>query len=221
MCGIYGSYNPSKFEVLDQANKVRGNFASGIYYSDGTNYDVQKTEDSFDWDKVKLPSAGFVFLGHNQAPTSSERMWKTHNSHPFTYDNWIVAHNGVLTNFKQLKDQYLPLHDNLVDSSIIPALLLHFEHMFDKANTMEKEQELICYVLELLQGTFGLWVVNTKTYNVYICRQGSTLFADKNSFSSAKGENFQELKEGTLYKFNKKGIKAVNSFKVKSPFVEL
>jgi len=220
ICGIYGAFNPSKFEILDQANKVRGNFASGVYYCDGVDYDVQKTEGSFDWNKVKLPK-GFIYLGHNQAPTSSERKWKMHNCHPFIRDNWIVAHNGVLTNFKQLKENYLPAHDNLVDSSIIPALLTHFEHMFEDANTTEKEQDLICYVLELLQGTFGLWIVNTKTYNVYIARQGSTLFFDKDSFSSAKGEGFEELKEGILYKFGKKGTKPVDAFKVKSPFLEL
>jgi len=185
MCGIYGATKASKFEVLDTVNKVRGNFASGIYYYNGNEYDYQKTEGSFDWNKIELPK-GFTFLGHNQAPTSSERQWKEHNCHPFVYDNWIVAHNGVLTNFSQLKNDYIPDHANLVDSSIIPALLVHFEKTFDEANTKEKELNLISYVLELLEGTFGLWIVNLKTMNIYLARQGSTLFFDKNSFSSEK-----------------------------------
>jgi len=221
MCGIWGSYDTNKFEVLDQANKLRGNFASGIYYCDGIDYDVQKIEGSFDWNKVKLPNEGFVYLGHNQAPTSSERKWREHNCHPFVRNNWIVAHNGVLTNFKDLKERYLPTHDNLVDSSIIPALLSHFENMFDKATNNEKEQELICFVLELLQGTFGLWIVNTDSYNIYVARQGSTIFYDKNSFSSTKGEGYTEMKEGVLYKFNKKGLKSVDTFKQQSPFFTL
>ena len=220
MCGIYGAIKASKFEVLDTANKVRGNFASGIYYCNGNEYDYQKTEGSFDWNDIKLPK-GFTFLGHNQAPTSSERKWKEHNSHPFVRDNWVVAHNGVLTNFSQLKKDHIPDHDNLVDSSIIPALLSHFEKTFDKANTVEKEANLIAYVLELLEGTFGLWIVNTNTMSIYLARQGSTLFADSNSFSSAKGKGYKELKEGVIYKFNKRGIKPIEKFKVKSPFLEL
>lgn len=137
------------------------------------------------------------------------------------YDNWIVAHNGVLTNFSQLKNDYIPDHANLVDSSIIPALLVHFEKTFDEANTKEKELNLISYVLELLEGTFGLWIVNLKTMNIYLARQGSTLFFDKNSFSSAKGKGYKELKEGVIYKFNRRGVIPVEKFKVKSPFLEL
>jgi len=220
MCGIYGATKASKFEVLDTVNKVRGNFASGIYYYNGNEYDYQKTEGSFDWNKIELPK-GFTFLGHNQAPTSKERQWKVHNCHPFVYDNWIVAHNGVLTNFNQLKKDYIPDHDNLVDSSMIPALLEHFEKTFDEATNKEKELNLISYVLDLLEGTFGLWIVNLKTMNIYLARQGSTLFFDKNSFSSTKGKGYKELKEGVIYKFNKRGVKPVEKFKVRSPFLEL
>lgn len=220
MCGIFGSFNTSKFEILDQANKVRGNFASGLFYHDNSNYDIQKTEGSFNWDDINLPD-GLVYLGHNQAPTSSERAWKEHNSHPFVKDNWIVAHNGVLTNFDKLKTDYLPNHENIVDTSIIPALLSHFEKTFDVANTIEKEAHLIGYVLDLLEGTFGLWIVNKNTLNIYVARQGSSLFYDKNSFSSAKGEGYKEIKEGVVYRFNKKGMTSVGNFKVKSPFLEL
>lgn len=220
MCGIYGSTSASKFEILDQVNRQRGNFASGLFYHNNENYDYQKTEGCFDWNNIKLPE-GFMYLGHNQAPTSTERVWREHNCHPFVQDNWIVAHNGVLTNFENLKKDYLPNHENIVDSSIIPALLAHFEKTFDNANTIEKENQLIGYVLELLQGTFGLWIANINTLNVYLARQGSTLFYDKNSFSSTKGTDFKEIKEGVIYKFNSKGIKSSGSFKVKSPFLEL
>jgi glucosamine--fructose-6-phosphate aminotransferase (isomerizing) len=220
MCGIYGSTKVSKFEILDQANRQRGNFASGIYYSDGKSYDFQKTEGSFNWNKIPLEE-GLVYLGHNQAPTSTERVFKEHNSHPFVRDNWIVAHNGVLTNFEELKRDYIPDHENVVDSSIIPALLLMFEQKADDCTSQEKEQNVIKTVLELLEGTFGLWIVNLRTLNIYITRQGSTLFYDHNSFSSVKGTDFKEIEEGSLYRFNKKGVTKVGTFKSKSPFLEL
>lgn len=220
MCGIFGSFNSSKFEVLDIANRVRGNFASGLFYHDNKNFDIQRMEGSFDWDKINLPD-GLIYLGHNQAPTSSQRSWKEHTSHPFIKDNWVVAHNGVLTNFDKLKTEYIPDHENIVDSSIIPALLSHFEKTLMKVTTIESEANLISYVLDLIEGTFGLWIVNTNTLNIYIARQGSTLFFDKNSFSSSKGTDFKEVKEGVIYRFNQKGFKPVGGFKPKSPFLEL
>jgi len=218
MCGIYGSTYASKFEVLDIANQTRGNFASGLYYHDGKNFDFQRTEGSFNWNDIKLPN-GFIYLGHNQAPTSSIRAWSERNSHPFAYKNWVVAHNGVITNFNDLKSKHLPDHENGVDSSIIPALLLHFEEQSTTSNSIKKETELIKHVLELLEGTFGLWIVNTSTLNVYIARQGSTLFFDKNSFSSTKGQGYDIMEEGTIYKFTKKGFKAAGLFEPKSPFL--
>lgn len=213
MCGIFGSFNASKFEVLDKANQQRGNFASGLMYHDKTNFDIQKVEGCFDWDKINLPQ-GLMYLGHNQAPTSSARKWKEHTSHPFIFKNWVVAHNGVLTNFEELKAKFLPDHENVVDSSIIPALLCKFDSYVDDIKTLSE-------VLSMLEGTFGLWMVNTKNLNVYLARQGSTLFYDKNSFSSTKGDSFTEMEEGIIYKFNKKGIKKVGDFKSKSPFLEI
>lgn len=220
MCGIYGSISVSKFEILDQANKVRGNFASGIAYTDGKTYDYQKTKDSFDWNKIKLNN-GFTHLGHNQAPTSTERLWKEHNCHPFVKDNWIVAHNGVLTNFENLKKTHLPEHENLVDSSIIPALLHLFERNTEPGVSKEKEQSIIKTVLPLLEGTYGLWIMNIRTLNIYLARQGSTLFYDKDSFSSVKGTDYEEIKEGNLYRFSKKGTTKVGEYQFKSPFFVL
>jgi glucosamine 6-phosphate synthetase-like amidotransferase/phosphosugar isomerase protein len=132
-----------------------------------------------------------------------------------------VAHNGVLTNFKELKEKYIPDHPNLVDTSIIPALLDIFEKDYDNCNTPASEIKCISHVLCLLEGTFGLWLINIKTLNVYLVRQGSTLFYDTNSFSSTPGEGYSEIKEGKIYRFYKKGIKSVGTFKNKSPFLEL
>lgn len=221
ICGIYGSFNPSKFEILDRVNQKRGNFASGLLFHNGEIYDIQRKEGIFDWDDIKLFD-GFMYLGHNQAPTSSERKWQEHNSHPFVCEHWAVAHNGVLTNFNELRASYLPNHENSVDSSIIPALLLQYEQDLKiKCKTPEQEIPIIQYVLNLLQGTFGLWIVNLRSLNVYIARQGSTLFADYNSFSSTKGIDYVELQEGVIYSFAKNGAQKVGEFKAKSPFLEL
>lgn len=227
MCGIYGSIRASKFEVLDAGNQTRGNFASGVFYHNGETYDHHKTQGSFKWTKQGLPD-GFLYLGHNQAPTSSARIWSENNCHPFINGNWVVAHNGVLTNFEALK-KYVPDHENVVDSSIIPALLNLGETQSKKdteIDTVSKETALIKNVVELLQGTFGLWIVNLKTLNCYILRQGSTLFFDEDSFSSVKGNGFEPVEQGIIYRFmfksrSKSHFRVVGNWKAQSPFFEL
>ena len=91
----------------------------------------------------ELIEKGHLYLGHNQAPTETGRGWKEETSHPFWVGDWIVAHNGVLTNFNELIDEYVPMHDNPVDSSIIPALLDEFEYTHGPCEDTETEVQNI------------------------------------------------------------------------------
>ena len=223
MCGIYCSNNLSTFEVLEQANKKRGNFSTGVFYVyNKANYNIIKEKGSIDWNKTNLPSEkGHLYLGHNQAPTAVGRTWDELTSHPFIYGDWVVAHNGVLTNFNELIDKHLPAHDCPVDSSIIPALLDEFEYEHGPCEDTEAEIQNVLYTIEKLKGTFALWIVNIKTMNIYIARQGSTLFYKDSNISSIRGCDYKEVSEGILYNYSYEGLTEVDGFVYNSPFLTL
>ena len=223
MCGIFCSNNLSTFEILDQANKKRGNFSTGIFYTyKNANYKIIRKEGQIDFNEIKLPQGnGFLYLGHNQAPTETGRDYVEINSHPFQFGDWVVAHNGVITNFNELVDKHAAFHHNPVDSSIIPGLLDEFEYNSKPCETPKDEQKLILKVLELLKGTFAVWIINIKTMNIYIARQGSTLFYKGSNVSSVKGYRYREVKEGILYSYSYEGMTKVGEFKNKSPFLTL
>lgn len=225
MCGIYLSSSLPMFEILETVNKQRGNFSTGIFHAyRSANYDIKKYEGGINWDKVKLPHGDigdFIYLGHNQAPTSSAREWNEHTSHPFTSGDWIVAHNGIITNYNELIDEYIPCHSNPVDSSIIPTLLDEFEYNHGPCEDSESEIQNILYAIEKLKGTFAVWIVNIKTMNVYIARQGSTLFYKDDNVSSIKGNGYEEVKEGILYGYTSEGIVELDNFIYDSPFLTL
>ena len=226
MCGIYCSNDLSTFEILEEANRERGNFATGVAWvnRDTDNYDITKFKGKVDWNKTILPknkNNNTLYLGHNQAPTSSERRWHANTSHPFLYGDWIVAHNGVLTNYKELVDEHIPSHGNRVDSSIIPALLAENDYMVGPPDDKADEVSNIASVLELLKGTFALWIFNINSFNVYIARQGSTLFYKGTNVSSIKGCDYREVTEGIIYEYTSSGFKPVEGFIVDSPFLTL
>jgi len=155
------------------------------------------------------------YLGHTQAPTSAQRKFSPTTSHPFQYKDWLIAHNGVLTNDKQLKTLVSDKNAfNVVDSSVIPVLL----HMNEKS--IKDEVAGIVRTLTQLQGTFGLWMYNQKSGNIYIARSGSTLYADfiNNEFSSLPEPEYVALEEGLLYLLTKEGITSVGKFIPNSPF---
>lgn len=156
-----------------------------------------------------------LFLGHTQAPTSEKRTFSANTSHPFQYKNWLVAHNGVLTNDKELKKLIKDKKAyNIVDSSVIPPLIDLMQRQTGD------EVAGICKSLSQLKGTFGLWIYNQKSGNTYLARSGSTVFANylSNDFSSLKETDFVPLDEGVLYLLTKEGLTSVGVFKTNSPF---
>jgi glucosamine--fructose-6-phosphate aminotransferase (isomerizing) len=222
MCAILMSNNISKFEVLYQGNLTRGNFSTGIVcLYDGNQQQTIKKQGTLDFDNVQLDVRCDYYIGHVQAPTSAARKWSYETSHPFESLSWAVIHNGVLTNDADLKSKYVSWDVNEVDTSVIPSLLQHFtEECVGECSapvTIKK-------VLNLLEGTFALGIIDTDSNDVYIARQGSVLhYNDNGDVSTLGGEGFTLLPEGVIMMLsnNYKTWTAVETFKTKSPFLFL
>ena len=215
MCGIFGSTNRQQYLTLQKLNLSRGDFAQSSLLVNDNGFEIHKVplkskekyvfpkKKKFDW-----------FLGHVQAPTSVKRSFDPQTSHPFMVEDWVVAHNGVLTNFKELVDQFQMPYKNPVDSSIIPYIFFSLE------NYMDDEVEILVKGLEQLKGTFGLWIFNAKSRNIYLAKCGVTLFADlvENEFSSIKYKFYDPLEDGTLYQLTHEGITSIAHFECDNPF---
>jgi len=222
MCGIFGSNDRERFLTLYELNKQRGTFATSIsVVLENGDLPVMKWQGSpavkTVEDQLKIidkESKATAFLGHTQAPTSAKREYSKTTSHPFNTEGWTVAHNGVLTNFEEIKINMLPKWKNPVDSSTIPAII----------NSLCKEGkdplDALSKGLSLLEGTFGLWIYSSIDLRIYIARCGSTLFANllSNDFSSTKFKNSEALEEGYIYQLTREGLTSVSQFDFNSPF---
>ena len=191
MCSIIGSPRQETFSHLIDENLERGNFAYGI-----TMIDLQHTTTNFGKSMPQYTLKRIVekscydpvfFLGHLQSPTSAKRDFSVETTHPFEYRSKLLAHNGVLENFEQLKADNPELPVNEVDSSIILPLI-------DKYGLKA--------ALEKLQGTFGCWLYDTDQYELLVFRSGSTIYTDGINFGSKPLEGWWPLDEGIVYRFN-------------------
>lgn len=233
MCGIFGSKEYSLYERLYIKNKQRGSFAGGsLYVGHNESQYIKKWEGSLENQELTGEYA-FVtpyhtFLGHTQAPTGSVRDYNPKTTHPFEHGRWVVAHNGVLENYREIREEYLT--DSLgeykgstystadldVDSACIPALL---DTIYNK---VADDVFTISEVMSTLKGTFACWLHNKQTSQTYIVRSGSTLFGDieNNCFSSIHVPELteQSLDEGVIYCMTPEGLTQVGTFHQSSPF---
>ena len=241
MCGIFGSFDFMRYEKLYHENKVRGNFAFGSVYVStlkdappGLAKDTfkRKKEGVVDLSEHHSFQQDYVqFLGHTQAPTSSNRAFSPATTHPFESVHYTVAHNGVLQNHKGLSDEWMPgwWDEKCVDSEIIPAMLsINVE--FDEKIVMSHQEDsgktedvlTIEKTCSQLRGTFGCWIYSKLTGDTFIVRSGSTLFGniDTGDFSSVfvPGVCEQELKEGVVYCITTEGLAECGEFETSSPF---
>jgi glucosamine 6-phosphate synthetase-like amidotransferase/phosphosugar isomerase protein len=224
MCGIFTASNFNRYIKLYNKNKERGTFAYGALFLSHSYDAAMKVEGTVELSKNMIvnnrdvqmkPSEFYYFMGHTQAPTSSKRIFDDTTSHPFNHGLWIVAHNGVLTNDTKLKSKIKNKTSfNEVDSSVIPALLDQY------SEEITNEVDVVCKVLSMLEGTFGLWIYNKETHNVYIARSGSTLYANvlENTVSSLPDDDLKPLEEGVLYLVTTEGLTSVGGFTNNSPF---
>lgn len=225
MCGIFGASKKEQFITLLELNKKRGTFATSvscmlsngdlIVHKWGGNTPI-KAVDSF----LKEEKGVLFYLGHTQAPTSSQRAYAKQYAHPFNIGHYTVAHNGVLTNFKELKEHFSPGNKkwtNPVDSSILPAMFCLVE---EDHHGKYSPMQCLAQSLSLLEGTFGLWIYNSALREIYVARNGSTVFADliTNEFSSTKFKNSEPLEEGLVYQVTPEGLTSIVQFDHDSPF---
>lgn len=195
MCAIFGSPSLESFVKLYELNKPRGVSASSavVIQNDGF-IQLIKSNGAFDFRELK---PGKFYLGHCQAPTTLKQDFNFDTAHPFFWNRFYVAHNGIITNAEELSEKYKLSYYNQVkvDSSIIPSLIGLFFHL----NNSIPLYEIIKRVAELLKGTFSCYILDDRSNKVYLIRSGSTLFYDKEgNISSTKFDHSLPFEEGRV-----------------------
>lgn len=210
MCAIFGSSELSKFKSLYLSNVHRGDFAfGGVFLGRSHGGDIIKVPGVYDFSQ-NIESVSY-FNGHTQAPTSTAQRFNSGTSHPFIYNDWVVCHNGIITNYKKLKSTLPEEAVNVVDSSIIPVMLSIECNKYTLIAGIKK-------VLSQIEGTHATSLYN-RTYNrLFIARCGSTLHVDKDDYSSSAFEGSSEVVDGSLLELVDSTFKVIGQFKNNSPF---
>jgi glucosamine 6-phosphate synthetase-like amidotransferase/phosphosugar isomerase protein len=186
MCGIAGSSDFEKAYNLYKINLQRGSQSTGLMavIPGKKLYFIHKKPGIFDEEdcesfKEKFKESKWdysYFLFHSRAPTNTtDTVWSEETTHPFYENEYFLAHNGIITNFKNL-----PNYEKFkVDSSIIPNLL--------------NKNQSIKETFSGLEGLLTSWIFHLG--NLFLVKAGSSLWIEKDSFSSSEFENSIRIEE--------------------------
>ena len=215
MCGIAGSSNKIRAFNLYRNNLARGYYSSGaLVLGNYQQFNTEKILGIFNNPvncsvEPHAQNSGQYYLYHSRGPTVETTNFEPINNHPFFYGDWAVAHNGIISNFKELCEEYFSEEDftGKTDSCIIPRML--------------QIKLKVSEAIETLKGTYAIWAFNMVHRKTYLARSASTLFANINrgDFSSTEFEGSKPLEEGTIYAVQDyECIVPAAKFKHKSPY---
>lgn len=116
--------------------------------------------------KSKTP----FLVGHNRLTTQGDES-KNFNNHPFPTKDWVIVHNGVLSNDTELCRKHNLEYKEETDSAIIVNLLQMY---YDNGNT---SVECIRQTAEELRGRFSVCAYNKTEDRLFYFKCSGTSFS--------------------------------------------
>ncbi|KAF0231260.1 MAG: glucosamine--fructose-6-phosphate aminotransferase [Beijerinckiaceae bacterium] len=178
MCGIVGilGTEPVAFQVVEALKRLeyRGYDSAGVATIEGGRIARVRAEGKLKNLDAKLreaPLSGHAAIGHTR--------WATHgrptenNAHPHATERMAVVHNGIIENFRELRDELTAggaVFATQTDSEVVPHLVTHY------MNKGMSPQEAVAAALPRLHGAFALGFIFTGEDNLLIgARRGAPL----------------------------------------------
>lgn len=172
MCGLFGFYNYSgKFipnlndltNSLAKQSTIRGKDATGIAYNINDNIIIHKEPKPAYNVNLQHPNNITCITGHTRHATHGDKKFN-YNNHPFSGTSgdtkFALCHNGILTNYEQLKKEYNLPKTEIKTDSYIATQILEKQNKLDIDNIKFMSETIMgCFTFTILDNTNNLWII--------------------------------------------------------------
>lgn len=178
MCGIVGyigSQNAKEI-LLRGLEKLeyRGYDSAGIATRDANGVTVTKAQGRIaelrkEAEKVGDGATG---IGHTRWATHGVPSYENSHPHQSSSERFTLVHNGVIENYEELKQQYIPNVDlkSDTDTEVIVQLVEHF------SNEGLSTEDAFTKVISLLHGSYALGLLDSEDEDtIYVAKNKSPL----------------------------------------------
>jgi len=222
MCGIVGVIHNDAYNViLDGLIMLqnRGYDSAGISIDSSgiLTEKIASTEelDSIDYLKKKFLK-GSLGIGHTRWATHGSKT--TINSHPHVSVDGKVSlvHNGIIENYKVLKEILKTDCISETDSEVLVHLIEHYYNI-QIGEPIEKMTKTLEIVTNMLEGTWGLVIIHSDCPNtLFATRYGSPLlvgYDDNNAIITSEQSGFNRYVRN-YFVLNNRDICIINKDRV-------
>ncbi|ELJ9299372.1 glutamine--fructose-6-phosphate transaminase (isomerizing) [Staphylococcus pseudintermedius] len=178
MCGIAGyiGYQNSKEILLNGLEKLeyRGYDSAGIATRNDNEVTVTKAKGRIAELRREADNEidGQTGIGHTRWATHGIPNYENSHPHQSTSERFTLVHNGVIENYEELKEEYIP-NVTLVsdtDTEVIVQLVEHF------SETGLSTEEAFTKVVSLLHGSYALGLLDREdSETIYVAKNKSPL----------------------------------------------
>jgi glucosamine--fructose-6-phosphate aminotransferase (isomerizing) len=178
MCGIIGvigtgDITQSIFDGLKRL-EYRGYDSAGIATIDGGHLDRRRAEGKLDALRETLaasPLGGSIGIGHTRWATHGPAI--TANAHPHRGERVAVVHNGIIENYKELKESLIA--DGISFSSDTDTEVI--AHLFSKnLNGHDDIRQAAAQTFTALEGAYAIaLIIDGNNDEIIVARRGSPL----------------------------------------------
>lgn len=178
MCGIVGyiGYQNSKEILLNGLEKLeyRGYDSAGIATRNDNEVTVTKAKGRIAELRREADNEidGQTGIGHTRWATHGIPNYENSHPHQSTSERFTLVHNGVIENYEELKEEYIP-NVTLVsdtDTEVIVQLVEHF------SETGLSTEEAFTKVVSLLHGSYALGLLDREdSETIYVAKNKSPL----------------------------------------------
>jgi glucosamine--fructose-6-phosphate aminotransferase (isomerizing) len=183
MCGIVGYIGcKNTSEILIDGLKeleYRGYDSAGIAILDNNKIDVYKAVGKIKNLEEKVSHNSCTLTDDNLCIGIGHTRWATHgkptelNAHPHLGEYSYVVHNGIIENYKELKDELIAEGHKFVSQTDTEVIVHLFEYYFNESNNTE---ESFNKTIERLEGAYSILLITKSEPNkVFFMKHGSPL----------------------------------------------
>lgn len=178
MCGIVGYIGTqnAKEILLRGLEKLeyRGYDSAGIATRDEQGVTVTKAQGRIAELRKEAEKAGdgSTGIGHTRWATHGVPSYENSHPHQSSSERFTLVHNGVIENYEELKQEYIP-HVELKSETDTEVIVQLVEHFSEEGLTTE---EAFTKVISLLHGSYALGLLDREDEStIYVAKNKSPL----------------------------------------------